>query len=259
MVEVNSPNTVLANSLDRSLDIIGARIKINKPKEVVFSVGTQINGVPHIGTYLVLCASFVMAKIVNEQYGIPTHVEFGGLDNAPYDIVKSKEGTSYQRTYYHALSKKVLDDLMVDYYDPYFAKLKEATGVSYTSNMYTDTQASEKFRKMFIRTLEHSDKLGWCLSPSSGKMRIRIPCPVCYYAEKHAKTTQLVALTSESATFNCVCLNHGEQQVVIDASAKVGPYLDINTLYRNLIKEAIAAEDHDSLYVMVKGGDWAVS
>jgi hypothetical protein len=36
-------------------------------------------------------------------------------------------------------------------------------------------------------------------------------------------------------------------------------YLDLNTLYRNLVKEMVCATHKDKLYVMVKGGDWAFS
>ena len=39
---IQSPNTVLANSLVDALDIIRPRLEINKPNEVVFSVGSQL-------------------------------------------------------------------------------------------------------------------------------------------------------------------------------------------------------------------------
>src|SRR5690606_3080495 len=34
-------------------------------------------------------------------------------------------------------------------------------------------------------------------------------------------------------------------------------YLDLATLYRNLVKERLLVRDPDTLYVMLKGGDWA--
>ncbi|MEO3862663.1 ASCH domain-containing protein [Acrocarpospora sp. B8E8] len=40
-------------------------------------------------------------------------------------------------------------------------------------------------------------------------------------------------------------------------TADTTTYLDLATLYRNLVKERLAARDHVTLSVMVKGGDWA--
>ncbi|MES2408846.1 MAG: hypothetical protein V4509_00920 [Patescibacteria group bacterium] len=258
-IRINSPNTVLANSLTDAVDLIRPRIEINKPKEVVFCVGTQINGIPHIGTYIVQCASFMLAKKIREKFGVKTRVEFGALDNAPYDVVQSTGEVSYQRTYYHVLPPNELNALIGDHYTPYFDKLHEATGVGYNWSTYTETQASPSFRKHFLKTLNFTEQIRWCVGPSSGKMRIRIPCPKCYYAEKYADRTELINFDEASATFRCMCLSHGQYESVITADGNDAEYLDLNTLYRNLVKESSAAEDSDKLYVMVKGGDWAFS
>jgi len=259
MSKINSPNTVLANSLTDAIDIIRPRIEINKPKEIIFSVGTQINGIPHIGTYIVQCTSFILAKKVREKFGVPTSVEFGALDNAPFDTVKSHGGHTYQRTYYHALPEEDLDRLISTYYTPYFGKLQELTEVTYKWATYTDTQSSSLFRKYFLRTLHHAKQISWCVGPSTGTLRIRIPCPQCHYAEKHAERTELIKFDGKSATFKCVCLNHGFYEATINGDGEDDCYLDLNTLYRNLIKEASTTENPDKLYVMVKGGDWAFS
>ncbi|MFL4496744.1 hypothetical protein ACJ6WD_36720 [Streptomyces sp. VTCC 41912] len=51
-----------------------------------------------------------------------------------------------------------------------------------------------------------------------------------------------------------VCLHHGPYEVAVRPSG--GGYLDLATLYRNLVKEVLLAEERDRLHVMVKGGDW---
>ncbi|MFD1277404.1 hypothetical protein ACFQ51_52565 [Streptomyces kaempferi] len=48
-----SPNTVLANALNAAEDVLAPRIRTTNPASIVFVVGTQINGVPHLGTSLV--------------------------------------------------------------------------------------------------------------------------------------------------------------------------------------------------------------
>lgn len=52
-----------------------------------------------------------------------------------------------------------------------------------------------------------------------------------------------------------MCTDHGDYEVTVTADTSA--YLDLATLYRNLVKERLAARDHVTLSVMVKGGDWA--
>lgn len=49
-------------------------------------------------------------------------------------------------------------------------------------------------------------------------------------------------------------LHRGPYEVVIGPDG--GGYLDLATLYRNLVKELAATADRAQLVVMVKGGDW---
>lgn len=51
-----SPNSVLANALLRSIDVLRPRVHAARPSKIVFVVGTQINGAPHLGTNLVQTA-----------------------------------------------------------------------------------------------------------------------------------------------------------------------------------------------------------
>jgi hypothetical protein len=56
-----SPNSVLANALLRSIDILRPRVLATRPSRIEFVVGTQINGAPHLGTNLVQAAAFLLA------------------------------------------------------------------------------------------------------------------------------------------------------------------------------------------------------
>lgn len=90
-------------------------------------------------------------------------------------------------------------------------------------------------------------------------MHTRLPCPTCGWAEKRAEATRLIRVDDDGAIFTAVCYEHGDYEVCIDPVD--GGYLDLATLYRNLIKErALVREqgvEQGVLYVMVKGGDWA--
>jgi hypothetical protein len=60
--------------------------------------------------------------------------------------------------------------------------------------------------------------------------------------------------TASSRTLSAVCLHHGEYEVAIEPAN--GGYLDLATLYRNLVKELAFTGTVDTLRVMVKGSDW---
>lgn len=66
-----SPNTVLANALTHAEDVLTPRVVGSTPERVVFVVGTQINGAPHIGSSLVQSLTFATAARLRKRFGIP--------------------------------------------------------------------------------------------------------------------------------------------------------------------------------------------
>jgi ASC-1-like (ASCH) protein len=251
-----SPNSVLANALLRSIDLLRPRVLAARPARIEFVVGTQINGAPHLGTNLVQTAAFLLAKIARREFSIDTGVRFGALDNAPYEVVLDPEThTAYQLTYYHALGKVRIAELVEAYYREFFNSLAEATNTDYAVETYSDQQATPAFRAEFLRTLERLSDVRWWLAPSHGTVHVRIPCPTCGWAEKRADRTKLAHLDEDGATFTAVCLDHGAYEAHIDPEDDQ-PYLDLATLYRNLVKERALGRDAGTLHVMMKGGDW---
>ncbi|HVE97423.1 MAG TPA: ASCH domain-containing protein [Pseudonocardiaceae bacterium] len=120
---------------------------------------------------------------------------------------------------------------------------------------YTDQQATPGFRAEFLRTLERLEDIRWWMAPSHGVVHVRVPCPECGWAEKRADRTKLAHLDEDGATFTAVCFDHGGYEAHIDPEDDQ-PYLDLATLYRNLVKERALGRDTDVLHVMMKGGDW---
>lgn len=252
-----SPNTVLANALSHAEDVLTPRVLAAAPERIVFVVGTQINGAPHIGTSLVQSLTFATATRLRDKFGVPAEVQFGALDNAPYAIVSDQEtGHRYQRAYAHALGEQGIADQVDTLYRPLFNALSERLHVPYSVETYSQQQAGEHFRRTWLRVLPRMDAARWWLAPSSGVAHLRVPCPLpgCGWAEKYAERTHVQDADADGATITAVCLHHGEYEIVIDPSGE--GYLDLATLYRNLIKELAVTGERDTLYVMVKGGDW---
>ncbi|MGI5155845.1 ASCH domain-containing protein [Microbispora sp. CA-102843] len=251
-----SPNNVTANAMLRAVDMIRPRLQATHPERVALCVGTQINGTPHLGTSLVQTAAFLLAKAVKRTFNVDTVVRFGALDNAPYDVMLDPETHhAYQQTYFHALGREEIDDLVEKYYRAFFDSLADATGVDYEIETYTTQQADPTFRHEFLATLGRLEMIRWPLAPSHGVVHVRFPCPQCGWAEKRAERTRLIAVGSGGAEFAAVCTDHGEYTVSVTPDSPA--YIDLATLYRNLVKERVAARDSVTLSVMVKGGDWA--
>lgn len=252
-----SPNSVLANSIDKVEDLILSRLRIGNYSKVVFHVGTQINGIPHIGTYLVQASTFVIAKKLKDL-GFDVEVKFGALDNSPYELKKGKNGTIYQKNYSNALADKEIYDLISNYYLPYFDSLSNYLGINYTWKTYSNLQEDPLFRKIFLKSLKYNDKISYCLSFNE-KIKIRLPSKKNnFFTQKYSEDTFLKNLTKNKATFLCTSIL-GDQYYV-DVTIDNDTYIDLNTLYRNIVKEAYSVEsDKNSLSVMVKGQDWALS
>jgi hypothetical protein len=129
---VLSPNSVLANALLRTIDMIRPKVVANRPKRIVFVVGTQINGAPHLGTNIVQTSAFLLAKLARRAFSVDTTVRFSALDNAPYEVTLDPEThRAYQITYFHALGKDGITGLIERYYREFFNSLSDATDTEY--------------------------------------------------------------------------------------------------------------------------------
>jgi hypothetical protein len=91
-----SPNSVLANALLRSIDILRPRVLSTRPARIEFVVGTQINGAPHLGTNLVQTAAFLLAKISRREFSIDTSVRFGACAH-PHPLPRLRMGRETRR------------------------------------------------------------------------------------------------------------------------------------------------------------------
>ncbi|MGP3923591.1 hypothetical protein [Streptomyces sp. 8N616] len=252
-----SPNTVLANALTSAEDVLTPRILATTTQRLVFVVGTQINGAPHIGTSLVQSLTFAAAARVRDRFGFPAEVMFSALDNAPHEVVTDAvSGHRYQRAYAQLLGQQAIVEQVDSLYRPLFTALSDRLRVPYTVETYSQQQAREHFRRTWLRVLQRIEGARWWLAPSTGVPHVRVPCPQpgCGWAEKDAERTRSYHVGVERAEVRAVCLHHGEYEVAIEPTGD--GYLDLATLYRNLVKELTLTGSRGTLHVMVKGGDW---
>lgn len=256
MKTITSPNTVIAKYMSNTVDILRPKIEIKKPKEVIFYIGTNINGVPHFATAMVHCVGFMFAKKVHEKFDIPTKIKIGIHDNISYEDKTDDENVVFHKTYFHALGGKEIQKLIKNYYEEYLNELSSKTGVKYEIETYSDVQRQPAFRRTFIKSLNKKTEIGWCVAPSKGVLQMRTPCPICQFSDRDSKRTKYI-FDKKRLIVKSLCIEHGHYESTIEIENDT--YIDLSTLYRNFIKEAMTLEDSKNLYVMVKGGDWIYS
>ncbi len=239
------------------MDLLRPRIAIRRPERVDFVVGALMTGTPHVGTDLTHCAAFVLASELRNAFSIDARVLFTALDNASHTIRNDSETSHpYQITYRHAMGRDDARAKAEYLYRDTLDAFSDRMGIKYEFGTYSDQQASRAFRRTFLRTLPLGDSLRWCVSPVDGIMHVRFPCPVCSWAEKRGHRTRLLAFDEGCARYEAYCVDHGSYEALVTEES--GTYLDLNTLYRNLVKELLWSDEPGSLAVMVKGGDWAL-
>lgn len=256
MRKITSPNTVIAKYIEDTIDILRPKIELKKPKEIVFYIGTNINGVPHLATALVHCIGFLFAQKIQNKFNVPCSVKVGIHDNISYESKCAEDGVVYHKSYFHSLGQEKVVGLVNEYYSEYLTELSSSTGVKFSIEHYSEAQKKPSFRKAFLQTLSHRESTSWCVAPSSGKLQVRIPCPTCKFSDRDSKHTQY-EINSDNLKIIAVCPDHGEYVAEIKKDNET--YLDLTTLYRNLVKELEMIGDSEKMHVIVKGGDWIYS
>jgi len=222
-----------------------------------FVAGVRVNGVPHIGTYLTLASTYVFASQAKKDFRLPAGIRIHFLDNDP--VVTSLE-SDQRSTHFHCVFQNRTSDESSEFvqanYLSYLDELSALTGCSYDWEVYSVAQAESEFRSTVLQSLHRWKDFKYFVSGppfGTGVRGIGFPCPQCGLFDGWLRPS-IDFLSDDKAVLKSECCNHGEYSTALTNFNDT--FVNLETTYRNVIKEILALKKNGCLSIMMKGLDW---
>ena len=232
--------------------------KIVGKRKIRLCFSAQPNSHPHLGTVLTIMVLYAIGEYLQSRLNIPVYVQF---DKGEHCLGEKKEvngvifSKRLQDTQIHGIPKA---DYYMKSFQEIFDRLSDKTSIPYQIKSYEQFQSDPIVRKVLLQILLNKDRFIPILSPSTNRLHLRVPCPVCKFADKHAKNQSLQVINSQSVKVINQCFDHGTHEIVIKANNK--KYFEVNTALYDLLLGAYFVETDQAektLTIMVDGGDYA--
>ncbi|RTE71305.1 hypothetical protein BHE90_014286 [Fusarium euwallaceae] len=242
-------------------------------RPILIHVGAQPNNSPHVGTLVVFCHAFSVARAIQRRTqktaehagakppSVSVHV--GLVDTAPVNGEGVNMGDiHYQRSYRDVPG--ALNTYMADY-EAVFQLLSSWSGIPYEITFQRDLFSNPIIPSLMNYIVAHRDFLGQQLSPKYGSLALRAACPIsgCAIAEKHGRLNTYSSTghsphtsASSGVTITFTCPEHGPHTVDLSKPSEVSR-LEANAPLRNLIRSMSHLLDQDAHYLRITGSDYA--
>ncbi|KAJ8130199.1 hypothetical protein O1611_g3427 [Lasiodiplodia mahajangana] len=235
-------------------------------RPIVIHAGLQPNNSPHLGTLVVFCYAFAVAKGIRDRMREisgkdtpppPVTVLITFIDTAPVkDEGMEVEGIQYQRSYRDV--RDALRTYMPDY-EEVFRYLSVWSGVPAELAFQADFFANSWMPLLLGYVIRHYDTLGRQLSPKYGSLALRSACPVpgCGLAEKHGRLNEYRAHNDgQDDTITFRCPHHGPHTIGLSCPTEI-TRLEANAPTRNLLRSMIHLLDTTTHHIRITGADYA--
>ncbi|KAF5710899.1 hypothetical protein FMUND_9250 [Fusarium mundagurra] len=240
---------------------------------IVIHVGAQPNNSPHLGTLVVFCYAFWLArKLSDHMHSVTSQspnkppdilVELDLVDTAPVSqLSREIDGIQYQRSLRDV--PDILSRYVQDYYEV-MGLLSSWADIPFTVRYQQDLFSHHTMPQVVHHLVKHHSVLGRQLSPQYGALGLRAACPVpeCCLSEKHGQLNkykyndQMQSSTnSYEAEIVFHCPLHGPHTINTCDSAQLSR-LEANAPARNLIRSMSHLLDVGTHHVRVTGSDYA--
>ncbi|KAI1168937.1 hypothetical protein F5B18DRAFT_658022 [Nemania serpens] len=236
-------------------------------RPIVVHAGLQPNNSPHVGTLIVFCYAFSVAKGIRDRMRVleaneknappPVTVLITFIDTAPVkDETVEMEGIQYQRSYRDV--QDALSTYMADY-EEVIRYLSAWAGVPVNVAFQADFFSNSSMPVLLNYVVRRHETLGRQLSPKYGSLALRSACPVagCGLAEKHGRLNEYRAGDNEQdGTITFHCPHHGPHTVRLAYPTETAR-LEANAPTRNLLRSMTHLLDTTTHYIRVTGADYA--
>lgn len=232
--------------------------KLSKKEAIRLCFSAQPNSHPHLGTVMSVMVLYAIGEHLRERFGIPVFMQF---DKGEHCVGEKKvvNGILYSKS----LQDTLVDGISAaDYYMKSFEKifrdLSKRTSIPYKIKNYTQLQADPIVRKTMLQIIQNREKFIPILSPSTKKLHLRFPCPICRFADKHAYSQRFEIVDSKTVKVINRCFEHGDHSIIIKEDNQ--DFFDINTALYDLLLGVfyLDADQHEkTLTIMIDGGDYA--
>jgi hypothetical protein len=237
-------------------------------RPIVVHAGLQPNNSPHLGTLVVFCYAFSVAKGIRDRMRV---LETSGKDISPPSVtvlitfidtapVKDEamevEGIQYQRS--HRDVRDALSTYMADYEEVirYLSMWADVpVNVAFQADFFSNPSMPMLLNYMIL----HHETLGSQLSPRYGSLALRSACPKpgCDLAEKHGRLNEYRADNNgQDSTITFHCPHHGPHTVRLSCPAETAR-LEANAPTRNLLRSMTHLLDTTTHHIRVTGADYA--
>lgn len=240
---------------------------------IVIHIGAQPNNSPHLGTLVVFCYAFWLARKMSDQIHSVTSqsnnrppdilVELDLVDTAPVSALSTEiEGIQYQRSLRDVHG--TLNRYVQDYYEV-MGLLSSWADIPFTIKYQQDLFSHHSIPQVIHYLVKHHSVLGRQLSPKYGALGLRAACrvPGCSLSEKHGQLNEYKyndqmqsSVSNYEAEIVFQCPFHGPHTINTSDSAQLSR-LEANAPARNLIRSMSHLLDVGTHHIRVTGSDYA--
>ncbi|KAI1108981.1 hypothetical protein F5Y14DRAFT_445026 [Nemania sp. NC0429] len=238
-------------------------------RPIVVHAGLQPNNSPHVGTLVVFCYAFSVARALRDRMraleaegkGTPESVtvRITFIDTAPVkDETIEVEGIQYQKSY------RDVQDALGTYFPEYQEIAKHLSAwaeVPFRLDFQAGFFSNPTMPLLLDYVVRHHETLGRQLSPKYGALALRSACPVpgCGLAEKHGRLNKYSVAGRDGAAESSItfhCPHHGPHVLRFMRSADIR-HLEANAPTRNLLRGMAHLLDTTTHHIRVTGADYA--
>ncbi|PWY79145.1 hypothetical protein BO70DRAFT_338272 [Aspergillus heteromorphus CBS 117.55] len=210
---------------------------------------TRPNSSPHIGNLVTFATGFALAAALKHSCSRNVRVRIIYQDPGPdHHELLTIDGVKYQK----GLTGPGDSGLNQTPFRRVIRRLAEFFDVSYDTCSPNFWQHNPEFTDALMECVKYRRFIGTHLSPTTGKLAIRVACPECGLVDKDGVKNGY----HPDGRISCDCPQHGMFYINPAVNADV-ERMELGPPLRHLIRAIICSRDKQASWIMCTGADHA--